>query len=122
MDPIDKTGALRRILRFTAQNPSSAASRARNPHNSADRSASFEQRIALGLANIDPTAPDARDKAFKVFVQAILADQFGAEAGQDPGFAGLVADVADAIRFSSRYDSLAAFIDQQLALHHPQSP
>ena len=125
MEPIDKAGILQRLL---ARNRSVEGHKAAAPKSApttsavkASGGADVRRQIAKQLRAIDPTWPDAESRALEVHVRALLTEEFGAGAATDPAFGGLVADVAAAIRQHSQYETLAAYLRQQLQQSHKQA-
>lgn len=49
-------------------------------------------------AAIDPQDPEARSKAFRLYLAALFRNEFGARAAEDPGFPGLVDRVRDTMQ------------------------
>lgn len=119
MEPIDKAGMLQRLL---------ARGRALEGHKSSTRSpaasvaaADVRRQIAKQLRAIDPAWPDAEQRALDLHVRSFLAEEFGSGAATDPAFGELVADVAEAIRQHPQYETLAAYLRQQLQQAHRQA-
>ena len=122
MNPIDKASFLQRLLRQngaqkTGKRP--AAATQSQPSASANEAPqtgtlSFQQRIAAGLATIDPTAPNCTHKALEVYINAALLEEFGTEIANDPAFAHLLADVLETIQLSPDYDEFARFVQAEL--------
>jgi hypothetical protein len=68
------------------------------------------QRILLQrVRTIDPDDPDRRKKAFRVFLESILADELGKHLLNDPAYHQIVEDV---YRTMERNTNLAPAIDK----------
>ena len=122
MEPIDKAGMLQRLLGqgLAKSGAKLAAGRAAAPQSQAKagKTPDLRKRIASQLRAIDPAWPDAVPRALEVHVRAMLTQAFGDDVASDPAFGGVLADVADAIRLNSQYDTLAGYLRQQLQLAH----
>lgn len=57
---------------------------------SAANSEDLASRIARRVAVIDKGDPDRRRKAFRVFLESVMLDEWGPQLINDPGFQGLV--------------------------------
>ncbi|POZ63779.1 hypothetical protein [Chromobacterium alticapitis] len=123
MEPIDKAGILQRLLARNraaegrkSGKKSSAAAVSRNG-NAVD----VRRGIASQLRAIDPAWPDAVQRALDVHVRALLTEEFGAGMATDPAFGGLAADVCEAISQHPQFETLAAYLRQQLQQAHKQA-
>jgi hypothetical protein len=68
------------------------------------------QRVLLQrVRTIDPDDPDRRKKAFRLFLESILADELGKHLLNDPAYQGVVEDV---YRTMERNANLAPAIDK----------
>ncbi|MEW4339527.1 hypothetical protein [Chromobacterium vaccinii] len=124
MEPIDKAGILQRLLggKPAAGSRKSAAGRkAPDGAKAPDAAVVLRKQIAGQLRSIDPAWPDAEQRALEVHVRALLAQELGTGAASDPAFGGLVTDVVETIRQHPRFETLAAYLRQQLQQAHKQS-
>lgn len=115
MSPIDKAGALQRILRHALMEQAAKRPTKRASLSESSAAPPMQQRIAAGLAEIDPAAPDSIPRALAVYVRVILTKEFGPAVANDPDFANLLADVVDTIQLTPQFNELANFLKQQLA-------
>jgi len=97
---IDPTSRMLAQLRQTAQewrrqHPSPAGGAAAGTAARGEKRRDPMQLAVRQVAQIDPEDPDARSKAFRAYLAAVLTQELGARAAQDPGFAGLVDRVGD---------------------------
>ncbi|WP_144408904.1 hypothetical protein [Chromobacterium vaccinii] len=118
MEPIDKAGILQRLL---GGKPAAGSRKSAAGRKAPDAAVVLRKQIAGQLRSIDPAWPDAEQRALEVHVRALLAQELGAGAASDPAFGGLVADVAETIRQHPRFETLAAYLRQQLQQAHKQS-
>ncbi|MGY8627991.1 hypothetical protein B0T37_21765 [Chromobacterium violaceum] len=124
MEPIDKAGILQRLLGgkpASGSRKSAASRKAPDGGRPPDAAIVARKQIASQLRSIDPAWPDAEQRALEVHVRALLAQELGVGAATDPAFGGLVADVAEAIRQHPQFETLAAYLRQQLQHAHKQS-
>ncbi|MBA4707111.1 hypothetical protein [Aquitalea aquatica] len=125
MEPIDKAGILQRLLGgkpATGSRKSTVGYKAPDGENRAPAAAvALHKQIVGQLRSIDSAWPDAEQRALEVHVRALLAQELGVGAASDPAFGGLVADVVEAIRQHPRFETLAAYLRQQLQQAHKKS-
>ncbi len=122
MTKIDKQGLLQRLVSQTQGVKQGAATSAGQKGataagggaSSSDR-LSFQERVAIGMAGIDPTTANSTQKALEVYVGAALLDAFGAELVNDPAFAHLLSDVLAGLALSPDYASFTEFVQTELA-------
>jgi len=102
MTRIDATQALAALIRRQVQ----SMARQQSPRTGAAQAASKGQHaataredlasvVARRVRAIDPAGPDARRKAFRVFLEATLAAEFGEQLMNDPAFYVLVDEVQE---------------------------
>lgn len=120
MSPIDKVGALQRILRHALMEQADKRPTKRTLKSESSAATSIQQHIAAGLAEIAPVDPDSVPRALTVYVRVILTKEFGQNVANDPDFANLLADVVDTIQLTPQFNELANFLKQQLA-NQPKS-
>ena len=115
MPNIDSTS---RFLSQIRQQVSAAALQARTtqgrstgPMCSSQVSSTYDpQRVVLQrVRTIDPDDPDRRKKAFRIFLESVLADELGKHLLNDPAYQGVVEDV---YRTMERNANLAPAIDK----------
>jgi hypothetical protein len=62
-----------------------------------ERSRQVRQRIKKGLAGLDLTLANDQERGASIFLETVLADEFGTELLSDPAFHNLMADVRTAM-------------------------
>lgn len=73
----------------------------------------LREHIARSIKSIDPDDPMRSSKSMTVFVESVLAWQFGAGALSDPAFHQMVEDIQAAMQKEpTAVDALAALIDR----------
>lgn len=82
----------------TSQSAKPAAARGSKDSTTKEPAASsagedLASTLARRVAAIDPADPDRRRKAFRVFLESVLLDEWGPQLINDPGFYQLVANV-----------------------------
>lgn len=107
MDRISGLNHIIQALRKQLDRPSSKTAADRQPENkqTTDSSASsslnlkqLEQRIVERVKAINDDGRDPRRKASYVFVESVLAWEFGEQMLKEPDFADIINKVNDAIR------------------------
>lgn len=99
---IDPTSRLAAQLRAAAQewrrqHPASSVAGARSERGRPQQGDPMQ--IALQhVARINPEDPQARGKAFRAYLAAVLTQELGGAVAQDPAFAGLVDRVRDTMQ------------------------
>lgn len=63
----------------------------------ADAQQALQQRIANRLGAIDANDPDRHGKGLKVFLEAVLLEEFGSELAEDPAFQQVLVEVHTAM-------------------------
>jgi hypothetical protein len=66
------------------------------------------------LRSLDPDDPRRPDQARRIFLESVLAWQFGAELLLERGFAEIVAGVQDALRANPQADARLGQLLQEL--------
>lgn len=82
------------------QHRASAGVRGRSDRRDAG-AATLEQRVRQRVLALDPDDPQRRRKAFRLYMEARLMQEFGAELGAEAGFHGLVDDVVRAMELDA---------------------
>lgn len=62
-----------------------------------ERSRQVRQRIKKGLAGLDLTLTSDQERGASIFLETVLAEEFGTELLSDPAFHNLMADVRTAM-------------------------
>jgi hypothetical protein len=75
---------------------------------------SFEQRVAAGLAAIDPNAANSTKKGLEVYINAALLETFGPQLINDPAYAHLLSEVLEGMEQSPDYASFTRFVQAEL--------
>jgi len=113
MDPINR---LDQIMRVIGQQMSERAARleaggkplpAAAPTRLARRPAltALKSKVQERLKALDPDDPRHPEKARRIFLESVLAWQFGNELMLEPGFAEIVSGVQEALRAHSQADA-----------------
>ncbi len=68
-----------------------------NQAEKSDRSKQIKQRIKKGLAALDLTQSSDQERGASVFLETVLADEFGSELLADPAFYNLLSDVRNSM-------------------------
>ncbi len=121
MTRIDKQSLIQRLVRQGQTTTASTAAGSAGKKSSAvggggfnSASLGFQERVAIGLAAIDPAAANSTHKALEVYVGAALLDAFGAELVNDPAFAHLLSDVLAGLAQSPDHATFTAFVKTEL--------
>ncbi len=67
------------------------------PTGKTEKAQQVRQRIRNRLAGLDLSQPQQQEKAATVFLETVLANEFGAELLEDPVFHDLLAEVRNAM-------------------------
>ena len=106
MTQIDSTGRLAAIIRrqvtslartegrgAASGRPETASQQSTSPTNEAGAPKDVAALVPRRVQAIDPDDPGRHRKAFRVFLESVLLEQFGTHLVNDPGFHQLVDDV-----------------------------
>jgi hypothetical protein len=77
----------------TTKAPAGQPKRPAAPKSGARRTEDLASAIARRITAIDKTDPDRRRKAFRVFLESVMLDEWGQQLINDPGFQQLVDNV-----------------------------
>lgn len=113
MTRIDKNSFLQRLVSQAATAKPARKAVDTGP-GAGTYSLSFDERVAAGLAAIDPASTSSTDKALEVYINAALLETFGAELLNDPAYAHLLSDVLEGIKLSPDYPSFTQFVRSEL--------
>jgi hypothetical protein len=116
MSRIDKYTFLQRLVSQpavakTAQRASPKTTS--SPHTKMS-ALNFEQRVAAGLAAIDPNAANSTKKGLEVYINAALLETFGSQLINDPAYAHLLSEVLEGMEQSPDYASFTRFVQAEL--------
>lgn len=120
MDPINRLDQVMQVIgrqmseRAARLETSGASARSVAPVGSARRPslAALRSKVQARLQSIDPHDPRRPERARRVFLESVLAWQFGDALLLDRGFADIVAGVQEALQAHPQAD---ARLDQLLA-------
>jgi len=114
MTRIDATQALAALIRRQVEsmarqpNPRTGGQTTSNSMRATTAREDLASVVARRVRALDPAGPDARRKAFRVFLEATLAAKFGESLMNDPAFHLLVDDVQERM---SEQPELARWMD-----------
>ena len=94
------------VAKAPAKSTKGAGSNALSTASAARAPEDLASTIARRVAAIDQADPDRRRKAFRVFLESVLLDEWGPQLINDPGFYQLVANVHTQMESSAELRAL----------------